>query len=48
MPLSFAVLDVLPACFSSLESEMVLDEGEREKVFARGPKCVSFSSASMS
>jgi len=45
MPLSDTALDIL--IFSSLvESGVIVDvEGERENVLARGPRCVSLSSA---
>lgn len=45
MPLSFVGPTPLDMLDFSLESGVIVPaEGEREKVLARGPKCVSFSS----
>ena len=45
MPLSFVVMELLAMlAFSSLSLVIVEVEGDREKVLARGPRCVSLSS----
>lgn len=45
MPLSFVAMELLAMlAFSSLSLVIVEVEGDREKVLARGPRCVSLSS----
>lgn len=45
MPLSFVRIELLAMlAFSSLSLVIVEVEGDREKVLARGPRCVSLSS----